>query len=141
MYTVKQAAELTGLSVHTVRFYDDNNLIHGVTRNKANQRMFDDEAIEWLYICKVMRRAGLSLKEIRKYGDLYSEGDKTIPQRLEIIRQRHKKAEAEMENIKIRIDVLEAKLCHYENLMQGKPDIWTHDFVISSIEKEKRSAE
>lgn len=50
IYTVKQAAELTGLSVHTVRFYDDNNLIHGVTRNKSNQRMFDDEAIDYCII-------------------------------------------------------------------------------------------
>jgi len=38
-------------------------------------------------------------------------------------------------------EVLETKLYHYENLLQGKPDIWTYDFVINSIEKEKRSTE
>jgi len=141
MYTVKQAAEMTGLSVHTVRFYDDNNLIQGIVRNSSNQRMFTDEAIEWLYICKVMRRAGLSLKEIKKYGELYSEGDRTIPQRMEIIRQRYENAERELESIKIRMKALETKLHHYENLLQGKPDVWTHDFVIDSIEKEKRSIE
>lgn len=48
MYTVKQAAEITGLTVHTVRYYDDNNLIPFAERDEANQRMFTDEAIEWL---------------------------------------------------------------------------------------------
>ena len=141
MYTVKQVAQLTGLSAHTVRFYDDNNLIQGVVRNAANQRLFTDEAVEWLYMCKVMRRAGLTLKEIKIYGELYSAGDETIPQRMEIIRRRYENAKKELEHIKIRMEALETKLHHYENLLQGKPDIWTYDFVINSMEKEKRSAE
>ena len=50
MYTVKQAAGILGISVHTVRYYDDKGLIPGTKRNSANQRMFDDDELEWLFV-------------------------------------------------------------------------------------------
>lgn len=39
MYTVKEVARLLGVSVHTVRYYDDRGLIPGTKRNSANQRL------------------------------------------------------------------------------------------------------
>lgn len=49
MYTVKAVAELLGVSVHTVRYYDDRGLIPGTKRNAANQRLFDDMEVEWFF--------------------------------------------------------------------------------------------
>ena len=47
MYTVKQVADILGVSVHTVRFYDDKGLIPGKKQNSANQRIFDEMQLEW----------------------------------------------------------------------------------------------
>lgn len=35
MYTVKELAELLGVFVHTVRYYDDKGMIPGTKRNAA----------------------------------------------------------------------------------------------------------
>ena len=67
MYTVKQAAGILGISVHTVRYYDDKGLIPGTKRNSANQRMFDDDELEWLFVSVTLRKTGLSLAKIKRY--------------------------------------------------------------------------
>lgn len=74
MYTVKQVAEILGVSAHTVRFYDDKGLIPGTKRNDANQRIFDDLDLEWLFVSITLRSTGLSISEVRHYIDLYNLG-------------------------------------------------------------------
>ena len=46
MYSVKEVAEILGVSVHTVRYYDDCGLIPGVVRNNSKNRQFTDEALD-----------------------------------------------------------------------------------------------
>lgn len=45
MYTVKEAARITGLAGHAVRFYTDKGRVPGLRREGNNYRLFDDEAI------------------------------------------------------------------------------------------------
>jgi DNA-binding transcriptional MerR regulator len=42
MYTVKEVAQKTNLTVHTIRFYTDKGLIPNVQRNKNNARLFEE---------------------------------------------------------------------------------------------------
>ena len=78
MNTVKEVAELLGVSVHTVRYYDDRGLIPGTKRNSANQRLFDDMEVEWLFVSLTLKNTGLSLKDVRHYIELYEQGDSTF---------------------------------------------------------------
>lgn len=137
MYTIKQVSEITGMSVHTIRYYDDNNLIEGIVRTASNQRLFTDEAIEWLYICKTLRQAGLSIKEIAQYRYLYSQGNNTLQQRKQMIQSRYDKAEKDLEILNIRMKVLKQKLQHYDSLLRGQPETWSHQFIMDCIDKER----
>ena len=83
MYIVKEVAELLGVSVHTVRYYDDKGLIPGTKRNAANQRLFDDMEVEWLFVSLTLKNTGLSLKDVKHYIELYGQGDSTLPERIE----------------------------------------------------------
>lgn len=63
MLTVKEAAQITGLTEHAVRFYTDKGLVPSVQRNQNNIRMFDEESINWLHGVKCLKQSGLkSLK-------------------------------------------------------------------------------
>lgn len=46
MYTVKEAADILGVSSHTVRYYDDLGLVPGSARDAAGNRTFDNMAME-----------------------------------------------------------------------------------------------
>jgi DNA-binding transcriptional MerR regulator len=85
MYTVQDAALITGLTEHAVRFYTDKGLVPSVQRNKNNIRLFDEESINWLYGVKCLKQTGLPIENIKTYVDLCLEGDSTVPQRFALM--------------------------------------------------------
>ncbi|MDE5777720.1 MAG: MerR family transcriptional regulator [Lachnospiraceae bacterium] len=101
MYTVKEVAELLGVSVHTVRYYDDKGLIPGTKRNSANQRLFDDDEVEWLFVSLTLKNTGLSLKEVKRYIELYQQGNSTLLERYKIMTAQKEKTLAELEALKL----------------------------------------
>lgn len=135
MYTVKEVAELLGVSVHTVRYYDDNGLIPGTKRNAANQRLFDDLEVEWLYVSLTLKNTGLSMKDVKHYIELYGRGDSTLPERYEIMKKQKEKTIQEMEELKLRLAVLDRKIDHYEKLLEGEEDTWSHEYMQELIRK------
>ena len=84
-YTVKQIAELMGMSEHTIRYYTDLNLLP-VKRDSGNRRVFDEESINWLMGIKCLKGCGMSIEDIKRYGDLCLQGDETLAERREIMR-------------------------------------------------------
>lgn len=135
MYTVKEAAEILGVSVHTVRYYDDRGLIPGTKRNSANQRLFDDMELEWLFVSITLRNTGLSIKEVRNYIELYQKGDETLSERYRLMLKQREKTLAEMEQLKLRLVVLDKKIEHYGKLLNGEPDEWSHEYMQKLIKK------
>lgn len=141
MYTVKQAADILGVSVHTVRFYDDKGLIPGTKRNSANQRIFDDMELEWLFISLTLRNTGLSLAEVKHYIDLYQQGDDTLEERRQIMLEQRKRTLSEMEELKQRLEVLDRKIEHYSKLLDGEDDVWDHAYMQNLIWKGNKNHE
>ena len=64
MKTVKEVSRLTGVSVRTLHHYDAIGLLKPTQVTEAGYRLYDDVAIERLYMILVFRELGLSLKEI-----------------------------------------------------------------------------
>ena len=64
MKTVKQVSKLTGVSVRALHHYDTIGLLAPTQVTEAGYRLYDDAAIEKLYMILVFRELGLSLKEI-----------------------------------------------------------------------------
>ena len=135
MYIVKEVAELLGVSVHTVRYYDDKGLIPGTKRNAANQRLFDDMEVEWLFVSLTLKNTGLSLKDVKHYIELYGQGDSTLQERYEIMRKQKEKTIQEMEELKLRLAVLDRKIDHYGKLLEGEEDTWSHEYMQELIRK------
>jgi DNA-binding transcriptional MerR regulator len=129
MYTVKEVAEMLGVSVHTVRYYDDKGLIPGTKRNAANQRLFDDMEVEWLFVSLTLKNTGLSLKDVKHYIDLYQQGDSTLSERYKLMTEQKEKTLLEMEELKLRLAVLDRKIDHYGKLLDGEEDTWSHEYM------------
>lgn len=56
---ISQAASLSGLSVHTIRFYEKSNLIRSITRGADGNRYFSAENINWLILLSSLRETGM----------------------------------------------------------------------------------
>lgn len=123
MYTVKEAAQITGLTEHAVRFYTDKGLVPSVRRNEHNVRIFDEESINWLYGVKCLKQSGMPIEAIKEYVDLCLEGDSTVPQRYTLMMKHKEAALAKLEEIQRHVAHLEEKLALYQAILeQRSPD-------------------
>ncbi|MDI4643900.1 MerR family transcriptional regulator [Cohnella hashimotonis] len=118
MHTVKEAANITGLTEHAVRFYTDKGLVPSVRRDKNNTRMFDEEAVNWLHGIKCLKQSGMPIEVIKTYVELCLEGDSTIPQRAALMTEHKEAARARLEEAKRHIAHLEQKTALYQAIME-----------------------
>ena len=74
----------------TLRYYDKEGLLPFVERAAGGIRMFRGSDFEWLQVVCCMKKAGISIKDIRQYIKLTMQGDDTIDTRLEMFRHQQK---------------------------------------------------
>ncbi|WP_457280608.1 MerR family transcriptional regulator [Polaromonas sp. P5_D5] len=80
-FLIGQLAARTGRSVHTIRWYEAQGLIPGVTRDAGGRRVYGDLHISWLDLMDRLRRTGMSIAEMREYTALVKQGSSTLRQR------------------------------------------------------------
>lgn len=123
MYSVKEISDILGLTEHTIRFYTDKGLVPSVTRDRNNNRLFDEESINWLTGVKYLKECGMSIEAIKDYVDLCLEGNSTIEQRYQIVLSQKAAAEEQLRSAQERIEYLNAKIAFYQDIMEhNKPD-------------------
>lgn len=77
-YTVGEMAAMLDVPASTLRYYDKEGLLPFVARSSGGIRQFRDSDLEWLRIIGCMKKAGMSLKDIRQYIQLAMQGNDTI---------------------------------------------------------------
>ena len=70
IYTVGEMAQKLGVPASTLRYYDKEGLLPFVERSSGGIRMFRESDFEWLQIIRCMKKAGMSIKDIRQYIEL-----------------------------------------------------------------------
>ncbi|KTS55361.1 MerR family transcriptional regulator [Microbacterium testaceum] len=85
LLTVAQMAEATGVTAHTLRYYERAGLIRPVARNAGNQRRYSAVDVEWVAFLLRLRQTGMPIAHMREYADLRQLGDATIDDRLRLL--------------------------------------------------------
>ncbi len=81
VYTVGEMAKLLDIPASTLRYYDKEGLLPFGSAPPGAFRMFRDVDFEWLRIIGCMKKAGMSIRDIRQYIQLAMQGDDTIDTR------------------------------------------------------------
>ena len=84
VYTVGEMAKLLDIPASTLRYYDKEGLLPFVERSSGGIRMFRESDFEWLQVIGCMKKAGMSIRDIRQYIQLAMQGDDTIDTRLQM---------------------------------------------------------
>ena len=100
-YTIKQMAEMFGVTEHTLRFYTDKGLLP-CTRDGGNRRAFDEESVNWMQGIQCLKGCGASLEDIQAYCRLcLAEGsEENLRARYAIIRKQREAAHQRVEEAK-----------------------------------------
>ncbi|MFE6688216.1 MerR family transcriptional regulator [Streptomyces sp. NPDC057743] len=102
-YTISEVAQHTGLSAHTLRWYERIGLMPHVDRTHTGQRRFTNRDLDWLDLVAKLRLTGMPVADMVRYAELVREGEGTFAER-ELLLTRHR------EDVRRRIAELESTL-------------------------------
>jgi DNA-binding transcriptional MerR regulator len=92
-WTISQVAEKSGLSAHTLRWYERIGLLDPVERGPDGRRRFSDADVEWVVLLNNLRTTGMRVRDMQRYAGLVRSGGgeaervTLLEQHRELIRQ------------------------------------------------------
>ncbi|MDR1950033.1 MAG: MerR family transcriptional regulator [Spirochaetaceae bacterium] len=98
-FTIKQVAEKTALPPHVLRYYENEGLLPSVGRSRNGIRRYSEHDLEWIGLICCLKNTGMSIKQIKSFVELSLEGDETLPERCEMLREHKKLVENQIEEM------------------------------------------
>ncbi|HZE41327.1 MAG TPA: MerR family transcriptional regulator [Stackebrandtia sp.] len=118
--SIGEVAARTGLSVHTLRFYENEELFaRPVRRDSAGRRVFDEDDVGWLHFCMRLRDSGMPVPAIREYAALVRAGEGNEPRRLELLREHQERVAARLDELVTCQQIIDTKVKMYQERVGG----------------------
>lgn len=111
-YSIGEFSKLTGLGIHTLRYYEHENLIIP-ERNSSNRRRYSDKDIAWIDFIKRLKDTGMPIKEIQRYAVLRATGDSTLAKRMEMLIQHRQALGEQIAQLRDHMTKLDDKIDFY----------------------------
>ena len=116
MYSIQEVCNKTGLTAHTLRYYEKEGLLTDIRRSEGGFRQYSDEDMEWLGLICCLKNTGMPLQEIARFVQLAHEGDRTLEERVELLKDHRQKLIEKMDEMQKYLDKITWKV----NFFSGK---------------------
>lgn len=122
--TISELAKATGVSVHTLRYYDGLGLIPSVQRNEAGHRRFHPDHVRWIGLLDRLRTSGMSIARMRDYAELAVRGDATAEARADLLRTHRDEIRDRVAELQGCLAIVDAKIDLYEGRESDPRIVW-----------------
>ncbi|MFE3771569.1 MerR family transcriptional regulator [Streptomyces sp. NPDC059122] len=112
-YTISEVAQHTGLSAHTLRWYERIGLMPHVDRTHTGQRRFTNRDLDWLDLVSKLRLTGMPVADMVRYAELVREGESTFAEREQLLTKHREDVRRRIAELKSTADVLDYKIGIY----------------------------
>ena len=117
-YSIGEFSKVTGLGIHTLRYYEHESLIIPL-RNSSNRRRYSEKDIAWIAFIKRLKETGMPIKEIKKYAVLRAKGDVTLSERMEMLIQHRQSLNEQISRLQEHEAMLDEKIAFYRQEIEG----------------------
>ncbi|HEX4400594.1 MAG TPA: MerR family transcriptional regulator [Galbitalea sp.] len=113
--SISEAAERTGLSTHTLRYYEREGLmLGGVGRASSTHRRYSDADISWVEFLTKLRSTSMPIAKVREYVDLVRRGDVSTPERLALLLTHRESVIAQLDEMTKSLAAIDFKIATYK---------------------------
>ena len=119
MYSIQDVSKKTGLSAHTLRYYEKEGLLSHVDRSPGGFRQYTDEDMEALGLICCLKNTGMSLQEITRFVSLTHEGDQTLKERVELLREHRENVIRRMQEMQKYLEKVTWKLNYFSEKLHA----------------------
>ncbi|MEV7086915.1 MerR family transcriptional regulator [Streptomyces sp. NPDC093085] len=112
-YTISEVAAFTGLTAHTLRWYERIGLMPHVSRSHTGQRRFRNRDLDWLLFVGKLRLTGMPVADMVRYAELLRVGEETFEERQELLERTRRDVLRRIEELHDTVSVLDHKISFY----------------------------
>ena len=113
--SIAEAAEATGLTTHTLRYYErDGLLLDAVDRAPSGHRRYSEDDLGWIRMITRLRSTGMPIREVRQYADLVRAGDGNEAERLQLLVAHRDRVRQQLAEVATHLEAIEFKIGLYE---------------------------
>ncbi|WP_063758781.1 MerR family transcriptional regulator [Streptomyces sp. NRRL S-340] len=112
-YTISEVVAFTGLTAHTLRWYERIGLMPHVDRSHTGQRRYSNRDLDWLDLVGKLRLTGMPVADMVRYAELVREGESTYAERFELLEATRRDVLARIAELQDTLSVLDRKIMFY----------------------------
>ncbi|MEE4543760.1 MerR family transcriptional regulator [Streptomyces sp. V4-01] len=112
-YTISEVADFTGLSAHTLRWYERIGLMPHVDRSHTGQRRFSNRDLDWLAFVGKLRLTGMPVADMVTYAEMVRAGDQTFAERRALLESTRVDVLQRIAELQDTLTVLDSKISTY----------------------------
>jgi len=118
--SIAQAAEVTGLSTHTLRYYEREGLmLVPVDRASSSHRRYSPSDLGWVQFLTKLRSTAMPIAQVREYVDLARRGDATSADRMELLLRHRIAVVAQLDEVARSLAAIDVKIEIYREKTQS----------------------
>jgi DNA-binding transcriptional MerR regulator len=118
--SISDAARATGVSAHTLRYYERAGLmLERVGRASSSHRRYSDDEIRWIVLLTKLRSTGMPIRGMREYAALVRAGDGNEPERLALLEAHRLAVRTQLRAMQQNLAAIEHKIELYRERIAG----------------------
>lgn len=115
--TIAEAAERTGVSTHTLRYYERiGALREPPERAPSGHRRYTERDLSWITVLTRLRATGMPIATILRYAELAREGNATAAERKKLLRAHRTEVLARIEQLRDDLALIDYKIEVYDDI-------------------------
>jgi DNA-binding transcriptional MerR regulator len=124
---IGELARRTGLTTHTIRYYEQIGLIPRALRDRSGQRDYDRSILAWIDFLERLKATGMPIREMIRYARLREQGPATNAERCELLERHRDSVRAHVTELEASLLVLDSKIAGYAGEDNKPKRMTTHE--------------
>jgi len=116
--TIKEVSDITELSPYTLRYYEKEGILQEIERDESGYRNYKQKDVEILQFLNCLKKAEMTVKEIKEFASLLYIGESTIEARIELLQKQEAKVLIMLKDIQEAYDHIEWKISYYKEQLK-----------------------
>ena len=117
--TIQQVAQATGLSTHTLRYYERCDLIAPIHRANNGHRRYSAQDIRWIQFLTKLRMTGMPIRQIQQYATLLRQQPDAIQARRALLEAHRQTVVQHLQELQENLAVIDWKIQHYKEIEEN----------------------
>jgi DNA-binding transcriptional MerR regulator len=121
--SIQAISNLTGITAHTLRYYEKNGLIHAIARGSNGRRQYSANDLAWIRFLVRLRTTGMTIRQMQQIAELRRQGSATTKDRRILLEAHKKKLADQIEMLQEHYEVINEKIEIYRQWEIENPQL------------------